>query len=852
MALNVGSAYADFDLSLGGLRRSIAEAKRLLTDLRNEAAKPLPTPRAAAANTQAPNAASLAQQRVATAQQRTALTANQAAVAAQRLATEQNKTAREAANAAAAQDRAAKSALQLASAQDRAAKASKNNGLGPALPRTFAGVTSAGVNQLAGAAFAGLGVSAVIGAGSEALALRETKNGLLAVSGSAETYAKTLRIAREQQELFGGTLRENIDGLTGLTITARQSGAQLESLVDLSQRLAVLDPSQGAAGARIALSEALSGDPTSLAKRYEIPRAALAKLRDESISAGDKLLILDAYLNKVGISSAAVAGRIDQDALAFRKAKAEIEEATIRLGEYITKVGAVPARGLTELLDAGQITAGAKTEGDQTQGNLIAQAQGFQAYAASVRDANDQVRASFAGDPIAGALALRFHGLQQLNPVQFAYAQSLIQTGVASDVALAKANALGAVSDALTQQTQGTDSAFQALIPKMAAVSAQSTDQASQVLALNSAYLQGQVSIQQVTGVLDALIGVQGLAITRAQDEARENLRLARSFDAIVPAANAAQVAINALAGAKPKTRNIEDRSGNISGIAGVLGKGTGIDTVSINKAYEEQLAAARLQFQLTTAKDNKAKIAILRQELAKATSELDKLNIQNQIAGLQGGGSGGGSSAGSAGGRGLSTLAKTDIQLAGDHQAQLDAVNRRLSSGNLTQLQRNQLLIQQRDLQKEINQESRKQLEDQLSLQESLINDRKAQRDEQKQLKLFGRVAARGGERGAAAQDEIALLEIARQRRQLAIQGLQEAVGTAVTPAGGIVPANVLSPVTGPLTASSGATPAQAAGGSGLTVNLNINGKTIATEIVPDILAALRGSIAGARNAGT
>lgn len=261
-------------------------------------------------------------QQAALAQQRLATEQNKTAISAQRLATEQQKTAaavtataradqqlaRDTANAAAAQDRAAQASIRRQQAEARAARQAQG-GLGPALPRTFAGITSAGAGQLAGLAGGAFSINAAISAGQSALRLRETQNGLQAVAGSTENYARTLRIARQQQELFGGTLEENIQGLTGLTITSRQSGASLETLIDLSQRLAVLDPSQGAAGARIALSEALAGDPVSLARRYEIPRAALARLRDETTSAGEKLLIIDQYLNKVGVTSESVAGR---------------------------------------------------------------------------------------------------------------------------------------------------------------------------------------------------------------------------------------------------------------------------------------------------------------------------------------------------------------------------------------------------------------------------------------------------------------------------------------------------------------------------------------------------------------
>jgi hypothetical protein len=854
MAIQSGSAVSDYTLDISGVRKSVAEAKRLLADLRKEAAQPLPTPKVTpqtGGSDAAALKAALNQQRLATSQQRTALTANQAAVAAQRLATEQNKTAREASNATAAQDRAARSALNLATAQQRAANAAKNRGLGPALPRTFAGITSAGAGQLAGVAGGLFGLQAIIGAGSEALALRETQNGLQAVAGSTAKYANILKIARQQQELFGGTLRENINGLTGLAITSNQSGASLQTLVDLSQRLAVLDPAQGAAGARIALSEALSGDPTSLAKRYEIPRAALAKLRDETISASDKLAIIDQYLNKVGISSAAVAGRIDQDALAFRTAKADIEAASISLANYLTKVAAIPARGVSSLLQTGGVASSAVDAGTEVQAKLINQAQSYDAYAASVTNANSQLQSSIGG--VAGWYGRLRLGLETLTPAQFAYAQSLIQSGYAQDVATQKAIGLTDVTEAyrvaLQTATRGANEhgeAFTSLAPKMLEVSGLSDSNRQAVIALLGAYQAGAISVDQFKAVLAALESSHYAAAEAAAQEARENRALTRSFADVAPAADAAIGALDRFAGAQGKRRSIQDRSGNALSAAGVLGKGTGIDVQAVNRAYDEQLAAARLQFRLTTAKDNKAKIAILKGELAKTKDELKRQNIQNEIASLQSsGGSGGATTI-----KGLSAIDKSELSLIDDAQARLAEVNRRLAQGNLTQLQRNQLLIQQRNLQKEINQEARKQVEDQLSLQESIINNRKAERDERKQEKLFGRVAARGGERGQAAQDELDLININRQRRALAIQGLQEAVGTVVTPVGVTTPANVVSPTSGALTAPSGQ--AQATGQSGLTVNLNINGKTVATEIIPDILSALRGGIRGASNAGT
>lgn len=262
--------------------------------------------------------------------------------------------------------------------------------------------------------------------------------------------------------------------------------------------------------------------------------------------------------------------------------------------------------------------------------------------------------------------------------------------------------------------------------------------------------------------------------------------------------------------------------------------------------ADQRALQDSRDQLALARAKTSAERLAIYQRQLDKQTTEEGR----NRILALIESEKQAAASANARGGtKGLSALDKSELNLIDDAQARLAEVNRRLAAGNLTQLQRNQLLKQQRDLQREIADESRKELEDQLSLQESLINDRKARRDEDRNLKLLGRLSTRGGDRGQAAADEIALIEIARKRRELGIDRLQESTGGILPNLASITPPNVLTPATSPLIAPQ---PAQSAGTSaGVIVQLNINGRTVATEIIPDILSALRGGIAGAANAG-
>lgn len=209
-----------------------------------------------------------------------------------------------------------------------------------------------GPAALATAAITGVtaAISGAIEVGGEALALREQQNALRAVTGNLAGYQNALATAREQQRLFGGSLKENIDGIQGLAITSKETGASLAELVDLTQRLQLKSPEQGAGGARIGLVEALSeGNTRSLARRFEIPTAALKDLADESKTTEERLQSLDDYLNRIGISSEAAAGRVDESALAYRRLGQAWEELALKSGGELADAYAGAATGLARL-----------------------------------------------------------------------------------------------------------------------------------------------------------------------------------------------------------------------------------------------------------------------------------------------------------------------------------------------------------------------------------------------------------------------------------------------------------------------------------------------------------------------
>lgn len=369
----VGSAYFTAELRYQQLSQGVSAVEQQIQRLQALSKTPITiAPPSAGAGASQISQATAAQQRYVAETQRATQAQQQAALIAQRTATERQRTAtattnaaraeqllaRDTANAARAQDQAATSALRRAEAQARAARQAQNGGNGPALPRTFAGFTPGGFAQALGAfglatigpQIVGQAVGAGADAGRNAILLDRTLRLTKELTGTQAQYNQVIQTARQQQVLYGGSLQENIAGIQGLVVTARSTGAELQTLINLAQRLAVLDPAQGAEGARIALSEVLSGDPRSLARRYEIPLSALERIKDESVPVAERLAVLDGYLNKIGITSATVTKVVTDQAKAYNVLGQELSDLQTNAGSGLANAFEAPARGLGRLI----------------------------------------------------------------------------------------------------------------------------------------------------------------------------------------------------------------------------------------------------------------------------------------------------------------------------------------------------------------------------------------------------------------------------------------------------------------------------------------------------------------------
>lgn len=79
---------------------------------------------------------------------------------------------------------------------------------------------------------------------SSANLLEKTQATFRALSGSQEEYNKNLAIAKSQQEAFGGSLQENLEGLSGFVNLSKRTGIELDKLGNIARRLAIIDPAQ--------------------------------------------------------------------------------------------------------------------------------------------------------------------------------------------------------------------------------------------------------------------------------------------------------------------------------------------------------------------------------------------------------------------------------------------------------------------------------------------------------------------------------------------------------------------------------------------------------------------------------
>lgn len=299
--------------------------------------------------------------------------------------------------------------------------------------------TASGFGAALGAAGFAIGIQQLgqfaIGAAQQANQLEKVQASLRAVAGDQRTYNEALSIAEANQRLFGGTLAANIAPLQQFLFISNRTGASLQQLNDVAQLLATVNPAAGIEGAGFSLSEALSGDVTSIVERFNLPRAAIRELLKESQNAGEVLDGITALLAEQGVTAETLSASLNTTASTYDRLGAAISNATTQLGSYIAQALQPAALGLTALL-----TGNAEVEAALgQQAATIATANGAYAeYAAAIQQAN-AAATQYNSEGIGPTISL----LPSLTEAQYTYLQALLAQGVAYGDAQAQAQTFG-------------------------------------------------------------------------------------------------------------------------------------------------------------------------------------------------------------------------------------------------------------------------------------------------------------------------------------------------------------------------------------------------------------------------
>lgn len=210
-------------------------------------------------------------------------------------------------------------------------KVSSGSKSGAAGLGVLTGATTAVVNKLLemGQAATRAFTEIIKGSIDAAKTLETTEASLTGILGG-DSSAALAAIDKIRQE----SIRLGVD-LTELApafLPKVQDLEQFTKIGELVASLANLDPAQGAAGARLALSEALSGDVTSLRRRFEIDVTPIKEAQAEFGELEGLLIGLEEVLKSRGQDFATLA---DTAGATFNQTKQIAEDAKTTFGEPI-------------------------------------------------------------------------------------------------------------------------------------------------------------------------------------------------------------------------------------------------------------------------------------------------------------------------------------------------------------------------------------------------------------------------------------------------------------------------------------------------------------------------------------
>jgi hypothetical protein len=561
--------------------------------------------------------------RLAQAEARGLTTKGQLAAASQRLSSAIQQYSQVADSSAASILRLQNAENQLATVQAKiqtsaAASASSLSSLQTA----FEGMTTAA------ATFGiGLGIQELVRLGSDAISsansLEKAEAVTRALSGSQEKYNQVLATARRGQQLYGGSLEDNIRGLGSLVNISNRYSVELQKIDNLARRLALVDPEQGIKGANFALKEFLSGSGAqagrSLVQRFEIPKNLIDPFGNADPST--KVAALDAALNKLGITQEVLSSQSASNAAKFDRFSASVDNLKVALGGVAAVQLGPTVEQATRFTNALQ---GSGTAFDIIQsGNAVVQ--GLGSTFGSVLGPLGAYNSAVIGG-IGGLLGFSSANQQATG--------ALIQKSAADIQAAQTAAALETAEDAVAQRAAAASAVFQQLAADIQTSAQQSVEDAAQ---------------KNLQAEKTQLLGIQANATA---NEFIANLNPGMSASAAASAAAAAGLSplISQLVGVQVEAskaraellalNNQKQTAAVNQAIAlnratGQIGRGDAGDTRLDREAVGKQLADQRnAEINLAQAQNNHAReIALLKNaQVGLNKDSADYINLQAKI----------------------------------------------------------------------------------------------------------------------------------------------------------------------------------------------------------------------------
>lgn len=422
----------------------------------------------------------------------------------------------------------------------------------------------AGLRNIMGAAGLALSAQSIFQIGVSAMqtanSLEKTQATVLALSGSQDRYNQVLRIAQQEQNLFGGSLESNLRSLGSLVNLSNRSGVELERLNNIMRRLATVDAAQGPEGAAYALKEFLSGDNAAAAKslidRFELS-PTLKDIASSGASAAEKIAALDAELNRLGITNEVLTNSANTTAATYDRAGAAVDRLTTAFGSLLARGLEPAARGFTLVTDAITTYVTASQQAADLGQRAFTGAQNYEDYATRIRMVNEQLAAG------------GVQTLPALTQAQYAYAQSLIATGTAAQQAFTQAQSINTLVQQLDLMQAGMQKAGSEMLPvleeargkieEIALISPASTDS---VLGLANAWTEGALSGPAFIKALDDILKHEQMLIEMGSISNDMESRRVQGLAAVGAAAavTGQQYQINSSALAENTQRTLENQ----------------------------------------------------------------------------------------------------------------------------------------------------------------------------------------------------------------------------------------------------------------------------------------------------